>query len=633
MADMEGGKPAGKPGSIPHKRQVMDKAGITPEVQNWNYEGSGTQEDPYVVVWIENDPRNPMLYSETKKWSLTALVAIATLAVAFVSSAYSGGAQEVIREFGCSQEIFTLGISLFVLGFAIGPLLWAPLSELFGRQVLFTTTYLGLTAFNAGAAGSQNIWTLIILRFFAGAIGSSPLTNAGGVIADMFSAKERGLAMSLFAAAPFMGPVLGPIVGGFVGETVGWRWIEGVMAIFTGVLWIVGTLFIPETYPPVILRARAKKLSAMTGKVYKTKGDIDQGETTIGEVFKTSLSRPWVLLFQEPIVFLLSIYMAIIYGTLYMCFGAFPIVYQQLRGWSPGIGGLAFLGVAVGMLTAVAYAIFDNKRYSKVSDAYDGFAPPEARLPLCMVGSIAVPVGLFWFAWTNYPSIHWSVSIIAGAPFGFGMVLIFLGIMNYLIDGYTIFAASVLAANSVLRSLFGAAFPLFTTQMFNNLGIHWASSVPAFLALICVPFPFLFYKYGAKIRERCKYAAQSEKFMREMQKQHQDDDSSEDHPTPTDQDEAEDEEETTRHQHPTEPVEEVERQNSITESEKEEESAGFKPIRTTQSRTTLNRRNSQGYIGNPFDLDRVNTRESFKRAGVARSNSKSSSTRTGRSKR
>lgn len=111
-------------------------------------------------------------------------------------------------------------------------------------------------------------------------------------------------------------------------------------------------------------------------------------------------------------------------------FSAFPIVYQEDRGWSPGIGGLAFLGVAVGMVFAVSYSIWDNKRYAKISDENDGFAPPEARLPITMLGGIMVPIGLFWFAWTNYTSIHWIVSIIAGVPFGFGMVLIFLGIMN-----------------------------------------------------------------------------------------------------------------------------------------------------------------------------------------------------------
>jgi MFS family permease len=269
---------------------------------------------------------------------------------------------------------------------------------LFGRQILYITTYGMLTAFNAGAAGSQNIATVTVLRFLAGSFGSSPLTNAGGVIADMFPAKERGLAMSIFAAAPFMGPVLGPIVGGFVGETVGWRWILGVMAIFTGTLWIAGSFLIPETYPPVIHRQRAKKLSKLTGKVYRSKGDVDQGPQSFAHVFKTSLSRPFVLLFKEPIVLLLSIYMAIIYGTLYMLFSAFPIVYQQTRGWSPGIGGLAFLGLAIGMIGAVTYSIFDNKRYARIVDAHDGFAPPEARLPPTMIGGILAPIGLFWFA-------------------------------------------------------------------------------------------------------------------------------------------------------------------------------------------------------------------------------------------
>lgn len=375
-----------------------------------------------------------MLFSELRKWGLTAIVAIATLAVAFCSSAYSGAADQIILEFGCSEEVVILGVSLFVLGFAVGPLLWAPLSELFGRQITFFFTYAALTAFNAGAAGANSITTLLIMRFFAGAFGSSPLTNAGGVIADMFPANERGMAMSFFAAAPFMGPVFGPIVGGFVGETVGWRWVEGVMAIFTGVLWLFGGLMLPETYPPVLLRKRAAALSKSTGKVYRSGPDVNRGPTTFSQVFQSALIRPWILLFTEPIVLLLSIYMAIIYGTLYMLFSAFPIVYQQDRGWTQGIGGLAFLGVMVGMMAAVAYSIWDNKRYVKINNAHGGFAPPEARLPPCMIGGIAATIGLFWFAWTNYPSIHWIVSIIATAPFGFGMVLIFLSIMNYLID-------------------------------------------------------------------------------------------------------------------------------------------------------------------------------------------------------
>jgi hypothetical protein len=155
--------------------------------------------------------------------------------------------------------------------------------------------------------------------------------------------------------------------------------------------------------------------------------------------------------------------------------------------------------------------------------------PPEARLPPAIVGAFALPIGLFWFAWTNYPSVHFMASISAGVPFGFGMLLVFLALMNYLIDTYLIYAASVLAANSVLRSLFGAVFrksflyswhqlifefvALFTTQMFHNLGIHWAASIPAFLALLCLPMPYIFWKYGSVIRSWSKYSSEAAAFV------------------------------------------------------------------------------------------------------------------------
>ncbi|EAS28603.1 multidrug resistance protein [Coccidioides immitis RS] len=616
-----------RPSKIPYWRQVIEPGAVTQEVIDYPYKGSGTEDDPFVVEWIPNDPRNPLQFSTIKKWSITMLVAMATLAVALISSAYTGGGNQIMAEFNVSSEVMILGVSLFVLGFAIGPLIWAPMSELYGRQLLFFGTYMALTAFNAGAAGSQNIWTLIILRFFAGSFGSSPLTNAGGIIADMFSASQRGLAMGMFSIAPFLGPVLGPIIGGFLGMNAGWRWVEGFLAIFSGVLWIIGTLLVPETYAPVLLRKRANTLSKLSGKVYRSRIDIDQGRVTVSEAFATALSRPWILLFREPIVFLLSLYLAIVYGTLYMLFGAFPFVYQLIRGWNEGIGGLAFLGVLVGMLIAAALNIFDNnRRYIPLAKKHHGFAPPEARLPPSMIGGIAIPIGLFWFAWTNYPSIHWLASIAAGVPFGFGMVLVFLGVMNYLIDSYTIYAASVLAANSVLRSLFGAAFPLFTRYMYEDLGIHWASSIPAFLALACVPFPFLLFKYGATIRKKCKFAADAEAFMRRLQESSLQ--QTEEALKKAEEEEEEKEEE-------EEEEEEASREFGLKEDEKAgqpgsaDEGAGqrdyvLEPIRSISRQQThrTHRTHRTGsiasrlsetfseYEGNPFDIDRVNTRTS-----------------------
>jgi hypothetical protein len=125
---MEKDAESGRSGRILHFQRVLHQGVLNDDIISHQYKGSGTESDPYLVTWIENDAVNPMNYSMTLKWTITMLVAIATLAVAFVSSAYSGGIAEVLMDFRVAEIIGTLGISLFVLGFAIGPLLWAPLS-------------------------------------------------------------------------------------------------------------------------------------------------------------------------------------------------------------------------------------------------------------------------------------------------------------------------------------------------------------------------------------------------------------------------------------------------------------------------------------------------------------------------
>jgi hypothetical protein len=266
------------------------------------------------------------------------------------------------------------------------------------------------------------------------------------------------------------------------------------------------------------LARKVQHLIIQDGKHYISVLEKNQGKKHPSEVFQKALVRPWIFLFVEPVVLVASIYMAIIFGTVYMFMGAMPIVFGQGRGWSEGISGLAFLGILVGILAGLAYAIFDNNtRYMRLSVAKTATA--ESRLPPAIIGAVALPVGMFGFAWTNYLSIHWAACIILSSPFGFGCVLVILPVINYLIDSYTIFAASVLAAAAILRSIMGAVFPLFTPYMYGNLGIHWATSIPAFLTLICMPFPFIMYKYGESIRRKCKYAAEATEMMRQMQRQ------------------------------------------------------------------------------------------------------------------
>ncbi|TVY81430.1 Efflux pump FUBT [Lachnellula suecica] len=502
---------------IPYSRLILSWTSLTDEVINHNYPGAGTSEDPYRVEWLENDPRNPLSLPFGRKWLITFIMAFATLAITFSSSGFSGANPQIMHDFDVSEEVAVVGVSLFVLAFAIGPAIWGPLSELCGRQIIFVITYVGVTLFSGVAIASKNITSVLVLRFFSGAFGASALTNAAGVIADMFTARERGLASVVFISAPFIGPTLGPIAGSFLGAAQGWKWLEGLITILTGISLILGVLLVPETYAPFLLQKRAAKLSKLHGAVYKSKLEIENGHKTTTQIFNTAMIRPWILLFREPIVLLLSLYMAIIYGTMYLEFAAFPIVFGEVRGWSQGVTGLSFIGVMIGQLLGMVYAVLDNGRYTKIVDRSPGKrAPAEARLGPSMVGAFALPIGLFWFAWTNYPNIHWIVSIIGTIPFGFSHVVVFLSVANYLIDSYTVYAASVLAANATIRALFGAAFPLFTTPMYHNLGIHWASSIPAFMAVLCMPFPFLFWKYGPRIRAACKYSADATRILEEM---------------------------------------------------------------------------------------------------------------------
>lgn len=336
-----------------------------------------------------------------------AVAAVATMAVALSSSAYAGGVPSIIKEFGASRELLIAGVSLFVVGFAFGPLMWAPLSEIFGRRIIFIISYSFLTLWQGVTCASQNVESILVFRFLAGFFGSSPLANAGGTISDVLDANQRGLGMALFAAAPFLGPSLGPITGGFLGESAGWRWVEGYLAILSGVLTLLILFFQAETYAPYLLRQRAALLSQVTGDVYRFRSDAAK-PLEVKALLKSSLIRPWKFLFLEPIVIIMTIYTALIYGVLYLNFAAYPIVFQEGKGWSTGIGGLAFLGILVGTVISVIISVFYiNPQYVKTAKKRGGRALPEDRLPPAIWGGIFIVIGLAGFAATDGPNVHW----------------------------------------------------------------------------------------------------------------------------------------------------------------------------------------------------------------------------------
>lgn len=213
------------------------------------------------------------------------------------------------------------------------------------------------------------------------------------------------------------------------------------------------------------------------------------------------------MLVSEPIVLALSVYMAFVYGLLYLFLSFYPVVFQEIHGFNQGVGGLPFLGMILGEILAGVYMVITQPSYNRKLKANNDRPIPEWRLPPVIIGGVSFAIGLLWFGWTGYkPSIHWIAPTLSGLCTGFGILSIFLQLLNYLIDAYLMFAASAIAANTFLRSLAGAIFPLFASYMIKGMGVQWAGTLLGLVAFALVPMPVIFYLKGAKIRERSTFA-------------------------------------------------------------------------------------------------------------------------------
>lgn len=466
---------------------------------------SGKERNYNLVTFVEHDKENPKNWSKAFKWYCTMVVALTCFAVAFNSAIVTADIQGPAEEFHVSNEVVFLTVTCFVVGFGVGPMVFAPMSEILGRRIIYAVTLLIAVVFIIPSAVAKNIGTLIVCRLIDGIAFSAPMTLVGGTLSDLWRNEERGVPMAAFSAAPFIGPAVGPLVGGFTADNLNWRWLYWLQLILSFTCWILISFTVPETYAPTILARRAKKMRKETGSdEYVTNEDLDM--RPLGERLRIFLLRPFQLLFLEPIVLFVSLYMSVLYGLLYMFFVAYPIIYQEGKGYSASKTGLMFIPLAVGVLLSAACAPFVNKHYMSLVEKHNGKPPAEARLIPMMFSCWFIPIGLFIFAWTSYPTVSWAGPAMGGLSVGFGFIFLYNAANNYLVDSYQHLAASALAAKTFLRSFWGAAVVLFTTQMYHRLGSQWAGALLAFLALACCLIPYVFYWKGATIRKRSHYA-------------------------------------------------------------------------------------------------------------------------------
>ncbi|KXN83916.1 hypothetical protein AN958_00996, partial [Leucoagaricus sp. SymC.cos] len=450
-------------------------------------------------------------WSRIKRWYLTMASAFLVLNATFASSSPSGIFAKFSQEFQMMEIESVLTLSLFVTGYCVGPLLWGPLSEQYGRRPVniypFFIYAVLSKCFQIAAALAKTTVQILLFRFLGGVFAAAPLTNSGAVISDIWDAETRGKAMALFTLAPFAGPAVGPTVAGFVGDGVSWRWVFWILAIFAFLCWILIIFTMPETYSPIILVQKAKRLRKETSDS-RYYAPMERRNLTLAERLKDILAKPFLILFREPMLIALTIYMSFVYGCLYLLFAAYPIVFTDGHHLSEGISGLMFLPIPIGgALSVLLYVTVYNPRYKREAERLiPDPVPPEFRLEVAMISGPIFAASFFWFAWTSSPHISYWAPLMSGLTMGFSISLIFLGLFNYIIDVYIYAAASALASSTVVRSLCGAGFPLFAGSMYRKLGSQWASTLLGFIAPVMVPIPFVFKKYGPWLRSKSHYA-------------------------------------------------------------------------------------------------------------------------------
>ncbi|KAI9843754.1 MAG: hypothetical protein M1837_006114 [Sclerophora amabilis] len=457
-----------------------------------------------------DDPENPHNWSFRKRAFHTGIPGLFGFSVTnaedstFASSIYTPGNPDVMERFNVSSTASLLGLSLYVLGLAFGPIIASPLSETHGRRIVYLTCLPVFGLFILGAGLAQNFETLLICRFMAGVFGSPPLSVGGGTNADLWDPSARGIATVFFVLQPFLGPALGPTIGGFVAEKKDWRWLEWTI-LFFAIACYIPSVFTSETYKKAILQRRAKRLGIPLP-------EGPSGLQALKLLMTVTFFRPIHMLFTEPIVGFFSLYVAFNFAVLFCFFASFPLIFEGVYGFDRSGTGLTFLAIAVGcLISALVVIVLDQMVYQKqcrlsLKGGRGGVVAPEHRLYAAMAGSVALPVALFWFAWTARADIHWISPVIATVPFAFANLSIFASSAMYLVDTYAASnGASALAANGLLRYIFGAAFPLFTVQMYTRLGIDWATSLLGFIALALMPVPWVLFKWGPQIRSKSQY--------------------------------------------------------------------------------------------------------------------------------
>ncbi|KAG7858263.1 hypothetical protein KL919_003521 [Ogataea angusta] len=447
-------------------------------------------------------PLRPISWSTKKKLAHTVLYGLTTFCAQFNSTTMSFEycVDDIRNEFGVSREVVLLLTSLYILGIAFGPMVFAPLSEVYGRKIGIFAPFFMSAMLTFATGISYSLGAMMVTRFLGGFFAGAPIVASGGVLGDIWSPAQRGAAFAFYACFVINGAALGPTIGSLLSMKTNWRnpqWFIGGLSVF---IIVICCHFLHETYEPVLLAREANKERLKSGS-WEIHSKLDTWDLNIRELVKIHMVRPFAIL-ATPIVFLMSLFASYVYGLFYLILTNVSEAFNLAKGWKGTTGTLPCISLLLGVLFGCVGNMLWANRYASLVEKNNGEPLPEQRLPVMMILGWLMPAGIFIFGWTCSPTIPWPVPCLGIMMMGCGFITIFQGSLNYLIDTYACYSASAIAAATFLRSVFAASFPLFAKQLFVSLNVHWGASLIGFIALGMIPIPYLFFVFGKRIREK-----------------------------------------------------------------------------------------------------------------------------------
>lgn len=485
---------------------------------------------------------DPKAWSTGKKWAVAIIVSCYGLIIPSTAAMVVPAFTQISRDLDISGDgEVQLVMSVFLLGWGIGPILVAPLSEVYGRRLLLNAGHTLFLVTNTLCGLTSNKSHFMFLRFLSGLFGSGPMSVrtfilhtvdayadhhqiGAGVLSDLWHKEERGLSLSIYALGPLAGPAIGPIAAGYIVEVSSWRWIFFCASTFAFIMLVFGYFLLHETFQPVLLQRKKQRLIA-NGIPVEGGDKATKGKTLSS--LKDELKRPFILLGTQPIVQVVALFMGFLFGLNQLTIATFETLWEQRYGLPPRVASLHYAFIAAGLTigSQVGGRTNDKVRplppllssppltplpqiYAHLKRTRNSPGTPEFRCPLMLAVALLLPLGQLLYGWSAQAVLPWYLPDLGVTLFSTAIIVGYQCIQAYVIDCYPVYAASAMGSLTVLRSLGGFVFPAVAPALYRALGYGWASTLIAGVsAVVGVAAPVVLWRWGPRLRARSLYAA------------------------------------------------------------------------------------------------------------------------------